>query len=170
MSRKWSLLLVPVLLLIASQVRAVEYVLPDLDGKLRSFEQYRGKWVIVNYWATWCGTCRLELPDLVDFHQRNKERDAMVVGINFEEISASELKAFVSENAMPFPVLRSEPIPVTPLGPVPALPTTYIIDPNGKVVAGEVGLVSVKQLEAYIEQKKASPEYAEQASGQEGDV
>jgi hypothetical protein len=73
-----------------------------------------------------------------------------VVGINFEEIGLRELKKFVAEQQIPYPVLRSEPVRRTPLGPVPALPTTYIIDPTGKTVAGEVGLVTQQNLEEYI--------------------
>ncbi|MDH5735606.1 MAG: TlpA family protein disulfide reductase, partial [Gammaproteobacteria bacterium] len=53
------------LLLAGMQAQAVDYRLPDLDGQMQSLEQYRGKWLIVNYWATWCTTCLKELPDLV---------------------------------------------------------------------------------------------------------
>ncbi|MDH5765835.1 MAG: TlpA family protein disulfide reductase [Gammaproteobacteria bacterium] len=139
---------------------AVDYQLPDIDGQMQSLEQYKGKWVIVNYWATWCMTCRKELPDLISLHEAHKEGDIAVVGINFETISPERLKAFVAENSIPYPVLRTEPVPVTPLGPVPALPATYILDPYGKAVAGEVGIVTQKNLEDYVEGKRASAEYA----------
>jgi len=129
---------------------AIDYTLPDLDGRMQSLDQYRGKWVIVNYWATWCGTCRKELPDLVSLHKQHRDQNIVVIGINFEEIGLRELKKFVAEHQIPYPVLRSEPVRSTPLGPVPALPTTYIIDPAGKVVAGEVGLVTQQNLEEYI--------------------
>ena len=61
----------------------------------------------------------------------------------------------MAEQSIPYPVLHSEPVPVTALGKVPALPTTYIIDPDGKVVAGDVGLVSMQDIEDYIAGKKA---------------
>ena len=155
MNKTWQIILVTLLLLTASQVRAVDYELPDVDGQMQSLDQYQGKWVIVNYWATWCGTCMQELPDLVSMHEDNKDKGIVVVGINFESIGNDQLKAFVAEQSIPYPVLRSEPVPVTALGKVPALPTTYIIDPDGKVVAGEVGLVSRQNLEDYIAGKKA---------------
>lgn len=129
---------------------AFDYSLPDLDGRLQSLDQYRGKWVIVNYWATWCGTCRKELPDLASLHRQHHGSDIVVVGINFETIDPKALKRFVAEQDIPYPVLRTEPVRSTPLGPVPALPTTYIIDPAGKVVAGEVGIVTQQNIEAYI--------------------
>ena len=155
MTRTWQIILATLLLLTASQVRAVDYELPDVNGQMQSLDQYQGKWVIVNYWATWCGTCMKELPDLVEMHEINKDKDIVVVGVNFESIGNDQLKAFVAEQSIPYPVLRSEPIPVTALGKVPALPTTYIIDPEGRVVAGEVGLVSRQNLEDYIAGKKA---------------
>jgi thiol-disulfide isomerase/thioredoxin len=155
MNVRWKATLVILLLLAASQVRAVDYVLPDIDGQMQSLDQYKGKWVIVNYWATWCGTCLKELPDLVSLHENNRDKDIVVVGVNFESINNDRLKAFVAEQSIPYPVLRSEPVPATALGKVPALPTTYIIDPDGKVVAGEVGLVTRQDLEDYIAGKKA---------------
>ena len=142
------------LLLTASQTSAVDYELPDVDGQMHSLDQYQGKWVIVNYWASWCGTCQKEFPDLVSLHEDNKDKDIVVVGVNFEPIEIDRLKAFVAEHGITYPVLRSKPVPVTAIGKVPALPTTYIINPDGKVVAGEVGLVSRQNLEDYITGKK----------------
>ena len=155
MHNKWKTALSGFLLIISFQLNAVEYQLPDTEGQMQSLDQYQGKWVIVNYWATWCGTCMKELPDLIAMHENNKDRDIVVVGVNFESIGNEQLKAFVTEQSIPYPVLRSEPVRVTALGKVPALPTTYIIDPDGKVVAGEVGLVSRQDLEDYIAGKKA---------------
>jgi len=164
MNRILQIILVTLSLLTASQVWAVDYELPDVNGQMQSLDQYQGKWVVVNYWATWCGTCMKELPDLVDMHESNKDKDIVVVGVNFESIGNEQLKSFVEKLSIPYPVLRSEPVPVTALGKVPALPTTYIIDPDGNVVAGEVGLVSRQNLEDYIAAKKAETESANRNS------
>ena len=142
------------------QARAVDYELPDLDGNIQSLDQYKGKWLIVNYWATWCGTCKKELPDLISLHEDNKDGDIAVVGINFETISPDRLKSFVEQYAIPYPILLTQPVPMTPLGPVPALPATYIVDPSGKVVAGEIGIVTQKNMEDYIEGKRLADEHA----------
>ena len=138
------------------QARAVDYELPDMNGQIQSMDQYKGKWVVVNYWATWCSTCMKEMPELINFHENNKDNDAVVVGINFESIERKYLKEFVSDKAIPYTVLNTEPVRVTPIGKVPALPTTYVIDPDGNVVAGSVGIVTQEDLEAYIKQKKSS--------------
>ena len=141
------------ILVLATEARAVDYELPDINGQVQSLDQYKGKWLIVNYWATWCGTCMKELPELIDFHENN-DVDAVVVGINFEAIEPKDLKEFVNTKTIPYPVLSTLPVKNTPLGSVPALPTTYIIDPEGKVVAGEIGIVTRENLESYISQKK----------------
>ena len=142
------------LLILTTEVSAVDYELPDTNGQIQSLDQYKGKWLIVNYWATWCGTCMKELPELIDFH-KNNDVVAVVVGINFESIERKDLKEFVSTKTIPYTVLSTEPVKKTPIGPVPALPITYIINPEGKVVAGEIGIVTRKNLESYIAQKKS---------------
>jgi len=131
----------------------VDYSLPDLNGKEHSLADYRGKWVVVNYWATWCPPCQEEIPDLVDFHERHKNKDAVVVGINFEDIGTEQLQTFVDSFLISYPVLRSEPSAATPLGPIPGLPTTYIIAPDGSPVARQVGPVTGEQLDDYIARK-----------------
>lgn len=148
-----------VLLLLAWRTAgAVDYVLPDLDGEPQALEQYRGRWLVVNYWATWCPTCIREIPELVDLHENGAAGNIAVVGINFETVETGRLRRFVATHGIRYPVLRSEPVRVTALGNVPALPTTYIIAPDGRVVAGETGLVSRQQIEDYIAGQQADNE------------
>ena len=138
----------------AAVAEAVDYSLPDLSGEMHSLEDYRGKWVIVNYWATWCPPCQEEIPDLVEFHDQHKDGDAVVLGINYEDIGQQQLSTFVDSFLISYPVLRSDPVAVTPLGSIPGLPTTFIIAPDGSPVARQVGPVTRKQLEDYIKKKK----------------
>ena len=77
-----------------------------------------------------------------------------MLGINYEDIGTEQLASFVDSFLISYPVLRSEPAAVTPLGAIPGLPTTYIIAPDGSPVARQVGPVTRKQLEDYIEKKK----------------
>ena len=119
-----------------------------------ALSDYRGKWVIVNYWATWCPPCQEEIPDLVDFHERHKDKDAVVIGINTEDIGLEQLTSFVDSFLISYPILRSEPVMNTPLGPIPGLPTTYIIAPDGAPVARQVGPVTGEQLDKYIQRKQ----------------
>ena len=79
----------------------------------------------------------------------------MVLGVDFEDISKEQLADFVEGQMITYPILRSEPLAITPLGPVPGLPTTYIIAPDGSPVARQVGPVTGEQLDDYINAKKA---------------
>ena len=146
------------------QARAVDYELPDVNGQIQSLEQHKGKWLVVNYWATWCSTCMKEMPELINLHESNKDNDIVVVGISFESIEQKNLKEFVSDKSIPYTVLNTEPVRVTPLGKVPALPTTYIVDPEGKVVAGDVGIITQQDIEDYIAREKAASTVAEKAT------
>jgi thiol-disulfide isomerase/thioredoxin len=132
----------------------VDFTLPDLDGKPVSLSDYRGKWVIVNYWATWCPPCLEEIPDLVDLYEENRAR-LVVLGVNFEEVNEEYLRGFVESHMMTYPVMRSDPLPATPLGPVLGLPTTYIISPEGETTARQEGPVTRAAIEKYIERKEA---------------
>jgi peroxiredoxin len=104
-----------------------------------------------------------EMPELISLHESHKDNDIAVVGISFESIAQEHLKQFVSDKSIPYTVLNTEPVRVTPLGKVPALPTTYIIDPEGKVVAGDVGIITQKDIEDYIASNKAASTVAEKA-------
>jgi len=132
----------------------VDFTLPDINGKKVSLSDYRGKWVVVNYWATWCPPCLEEIPELIEFHEKHKDTDAVVLGVSFEEVNKEYLAEFVDSHFMSYPVLRMEPVPLTELGPVTGLPTTYLISPEGERVARQEGPVTGAALEAFLERKR----------------
>ncbi|HAJ93093.1 MAG TPA: hypothetical protein DCO71_10855 [Gammaproteobacteria bacterium] len=159
-------------LLVALPVVAekVDFTLQDLDGKSVSLSDYRGKWVIVNYWATWCPPCLEEIPDLVDLYDENRDK-IVVLGIAFEDVNKEYLKEFVDSHMISYPIMNTEPIPVTELGPVLGLPTTYIISPDGERVARQEGPVTREGVEKYIARKQrvsASMEPVTQVPGDSG--
>ncbi|HHH39016.1 MAG TPA: TlpA family protein disulfide reductase [Sedimenticola sp.] len=151
-------LLLALLLPLMALAEAVDFTLPDVEGTQRRLSEFRGKWVLVNYWATWCPPCLEELPELEVFHNNHKDRDAVVLGVNMERIGSERLRAFVEEQFLSFPVLHTAPAPRTPLGPVPALPTSYLISPRGEVVARQVGPVTAEMIEKFIAEHPASGE------------
>jgi len=159
-------------LLVALPVVAekVDFTLLDLDGKSVSLSDFRGKWVIVNYWATWCPPCLEEIPDLVDLYDENRDT-IVVLGIAFEEVNEEYLREFVDSHMMSYPVMNTEPVPVTELGPVLGLPTSYIISPEGERVARQEGPVTREAIEKYIARKQqagAGMEPVMQSSGTSG--
>ena len=131
----------------------VDFTLPDVAGESVALSDFRGKWVIVNYWATWCPPCLDEIPELVSLHEDNSDT-LVVLGIDYEEVNNDYLKEFVESQMITYPVLRMDPIPVTRLGPVMGLPTTYIISPEGERMARQEGPVTQEAIEAYIARKE----------------
>lgn len=139
-------------LLTATQVAAngVDFTLMGIDGKRHQLSDFRGKWVVVNYWATWCPPCVEEMPELVNFHERHKDTDAVVIGVNMEEdVPAADIAGFVEQFLVSYPVLLSEP-QMTALGPIAGLPTTFLVSPEGKVVAHKLGMVTAEGIESFI--------------------
>jgi peroxiredoxin len=128
----------------------VDFELPGLDGKTYRLSDYRGKWVLVNYWATWCPPCREELPELEIFHNNHKDHDAVVIGVAMESIKRERLQQFVDQQFLSFPILLAEPAARTELGGVPGLPTSFLINPDGEVVARQVGPVTAEDVEQFI--------------------
>jgi len=129
----------------------VDFELEGLDGKTYRLSDFRGKWVLVNYWATWCPPCREELPELEVFHANHKDKDAIVLGVAMERIKKERLQAFVDEQFLSYPILMMDPAASTELGRVPGLPTSYLINPQGELAARQVGPVTLKDLETFIE-------------------
>jgi thiol-disulfide isomerase/thioredoxin len=132
---------------IPARADSVDVTLSDLQGVPHKLSDYRGKWVVVNYWASWCPPCLEEIPDLIDFHERHKGRDAVVLGVDFEDIPLEQLRDFVDTMSIPYTILKERPAARTALGPVPGLPTSFIVSPDGRVAARNVGPVNIEAIE-----------------------
>lgn len=133
---------------VAAEVRDFSY--PDLDGKTHNLSDYRGKWVLVNYWATWCPPCLEEIPELEVFHNNHKDKLAVVLGVSMEGIKADRLRKFVEDQFVSYPILLAGDDTSQLLGKVPGLPTSYLVNPQGEVVAREVGPIDAASIEKFI--------------------
>ncbi|MDH5300650.1 MAG: TlpA family protein disulfide reductase [Gammaproteobacteria bacterium] len=124
----------------------VSLELADMHGREHRLQDYRGQWVVVNYWATWCVPCRTELPELQAFYTKYRHRGVMVIGVNYEDTPQEKVQAFVKQHRLGFPVWLASPDEPSPLGEVRGLPTTFIVAPSGEVVARHQGKVTEAML------------------------
>jgi thiol-disulfide isomerase/thioredoxin len=132
--------------LLATPTPVASFTVHDLDGKAISSDSLRGKVTIVNFWATWCGPCRAEIPDLIAL--QNKYRDQLqVIGISQDETGPEVVRKFAAEQRMNYPIVMSTPEIERIFTGIYALPTSFIIDRNAQVVQKHVGMLNAATTE-----------------------
>lgn len=126
---------------------APDFALKDGDGKTVRLSSYRGKVVLLNFWATWCGPCMVEIPWFIDFERRYRQQGFAVLGVSMDENGWRAVKPFVSELGINYRVVLGDDTVAQLYGGINALPTTFIIDREGRVAAVHQGLVSKSKYE-----------------------
>ena len=122
------------------------FTVTDLSGRPLSSADWKGKVVLVNFWATWCPPCLAEIPDLIAL--QNKYRDQLVVvGISEDEISPEVVKQFADERKINYPIAMTTPALQERFTGIVALPTTFVLDPDGRIAYKRVGILHPEQTE-----------------------
>jgi peroxiredoxin len=121
---------------------APDFTLKDIDGKPVKLSDYKGKVVLLNFWATWCGPCKIEIPWFMDFEQNYKDKSFAVLGISLDEDGWESVKPYIAQKKINYRVVIGTEQVAQLYGEVDSLPTTFMIDREGRVAAVHVGLVS----------------------------
>lgn len=117
------------------------FTVTDLDGRPVASTSWRGKVTVVNFWATWCGPCLVEIPAFLEL-QRAYPDDLEIVGLSMDD-SSEAVRAFVKTHGVTYPIAMATSAAQDAFGGVIGLPTSYVLDPEGRVVAKHVGLVDM---------------------------
>jgi cytochrome c biogenesis protein CcmG/thiol:disulfide interchange protein DsbE len=141
---------------------APAFTLEDLSGNKVSLADYKGKALLINFWATWCAPCKIETPWMVELRNQYAPQGFEILAVSMDDLDRGEpeklsaekkeIAAFVQKMHMPYPVLIGGDSISKPYGGLDDLPTSFFVDRNGTVVASQLGLTSKEEIEAKIKQ------------------
>jgi len=129
--------------------QAYGFTFTDHTGKKLSLSDYKGKWVLINFWATWCPPCLKEIPDLVSLYESRK-KDVMVIGVAMDYRNPDVVLKHAKQLSVTYPIVLGDQKLARQIGPISMLPTTYVFDPEGKPAVYKVGIVSREALEEFM--------------------
>ena len=154
--------------------QAPEFTLHDTTGKKVSLSDYKGKAVVIDFWATWCAPCKVEIPWLTKLHDQYASQGLVILGVSEDDLDQDDKAALLKEKqeitesatklGINYPVLFDDKEVSKPYGGIDALPTTFFVDRNGKVVGATIGLVDRDEIEANIKKALGSGEQAEKGA------
>lgn len=121
-------------------VKLPDFAIQDINGKTIKPADWAGKVVLINFWATWCGPCRAEIPELIEF-QKHYGNELVVVGLSVDEGSPADVKAFAAQNGMNYTVAIADLPLQKAFGGVSAVPATFVVNPEGGIVQRHIGLL-----------------------------
>jgi peroxiredoxin len=136
----------------AERKPAPSFSLKDSDGRNVTLADYKGKVVLLNFWATWCGPCKIEIPWFAEFEQKYKDRGFAVLGVAMDEEGWDIVKPYIAKNKVNYRILMGDDSTAQMYGGVESLPTTFVIDSAGRIASTHVGLIGKSDYENEIVQ------------------
>jgi peroxiredoxin len=146
---------------------APDFSLDTLDGKTLRLSDLRGKAVLLNFWATWCGPCKIEMPWFVDLQNQYASQGLQIVGVAMDDGSKEDIAKFAKDMGVNYPILIGKESVGDQYGGVPALPESFLIARDGKIVDKIVGLRGKSEIEDSIKKALDTRPAASQASASE---
>jgi peroxiredoxin len=140
-----------------------DFALKDATGATVKLSDYKGKVVLLNFWATWCGPCKIEIPWFMDFEKAYKDRAFAVIGVSMDEDGWDAVKPYIDQHKVNYRVVLGNDQVSQLFGAIDSLPTTIIIDREGRIADMRTGLVAKKIYEKEIEQLLGAPKNASQS-------
>ena len=136
---------------------APDFALKDANGKVVHLADYKGKVVVLDFWATWCGPCVIEIPWFTEFQRKYKDRGFEVLGVSMDDDGWKAINPFVAKRKINYRVVLGDDKTGDQYGGLEALPTTFVIDRSGRIAAVHVGLTDKRDFEDAIENLLAAP-------------
>ena len=140
---------------------APDFSLTSLDGKTLKLSDYRGKAVLLNFWATWCEPCKIEMPWFVDLQKKYQAQGFTVLGVAMDDASPSDISDFAKKMGVNYPIVIGKEAVGNQYGGVTYMPESYYIDRDGKIVERVIGLVSRSEIESNIQKAMAQGQVAQ---------
>ncbi len=138
---------------------APDFTLKDASGKPVRLSDYRGKAVVLDFWATWCGPCKIEIPWFIEFQRKYKDRGLVVLGVASGDEDWNVITPYASQMKINYPLVIGNDTTADLYGGIEALPTTFIIDRDGRIAKLHIGLASKEEFQNAIEKVlDAAPE------------
>jgi len=144
---------------------APDFALKDAYGKIVRLSDYKGQVVLLDFCATYCGPCKIEIPWFMDFERKHKDQGFSVLGVSMDDDGWDAVKPFVNDVGINYRIMVGNDATADMFGGIEALPTTFLIDRDGKIAAVHVGLTSKSDFENAIEQLLQTPAHSTGGAG-----
>jgi peroxiredoxin len=129
---------------------APDFILSDSTGSSVKLSAYKGKVVLLDFWATWCGGCKVEIPWYVEFQNKYRNEGLAAIGVSMDDDGWKSVKPFLEEHKLNYPVVIANQDLTTRYGGLPSLPMTLLIDRDGKIAESHAGMVDKNAFENKI--------------------